>query len=255
MTDISTKILKEIKAHNLRPRPKWIFSLRESGIWALVAALIVLFGLAASLFWLFTAEADMGPLSWLTGRPLMYGHGPGLFLLILIIGASLMFWNIRNTKHGYKYNLGLVALGLIVSGAVLASLFGLTGFNGRMDRSLAKMPFYQSQQQYMVSVWQQPSEGRLTGEITWIESSNNFTLQDFAGKSWSISSLNATWRHNLSPEIGLQIKMTGSQLGSNGFEATDIRPFMPMMNGGGCAIMKGQSSQDPQSSCKMMGNQ
>lgn len=248
MTDISSKILKEIKAHDLKPKPKWKFQLRESGIWSLIGIVTILFGLVASLFWLFTAEIDLGPLAWLTGRPLMYGRGPGSFLIILAIGIVFLLWNIRHTKHGYRYNLGLIILSLFGVGLVLASAFGYFGLNGRLDRSLSGMPMYQTQQQYMLSVWQRPSEGRILGEITAIEDKNNFSLRDSAGNIWSVSSSGATWRHNLEPETGLQIKIVGVQSGRNGFEATDIRPFMP--SDGGCGMAT--NGAKGQGGCGMM---
>ncbi|MEI8361346.1 MAG: hypothetical protein WCG01_04410 [bacterium] len=247
MTVIGKNVLSQIRTANLRPKPRWFFQLRESGLWLILVLALVTIALMISLFWFFASETDLSLMMWLTGRPFFYGRGPGTLLLVIFFVAIFLVWNFRNTRRGYRYNLGLIALIFICISAALAGIFGYLNFNKRLDHGLMNMPFYESRQQYMIAVWQQPSEGRITGEIVAASGSSSFVLRDFSGVKWQVSSAMAVWRHNMVPEIGLQVKIIGSDQGGGNFLASYIRPFMPMMDGCGLG-----NKSFGQGSCGMM---
>lgn len=243
MDKITDKVLQKIKKEKLEPKPRWQFLLRDGGRWLIFASMVIVAILAVSLLIYFWSD---GP--WLHGRGLgfgsMFGRMPLLFLFLILIGSLFALFDFRSTGRGYRWPLAATAAVLAVAVLLIGGLANYFGLSRGLDSAISRAPYYQPQAQYMMSVWQNPGEGRLTGEIVAVESKTNFSLRDFTGKTWAVSSLNAIWRHNLEPEAGLRIKMLGSQLGRNGFEATDIRPFMP--NGGNCAMMQ------PQGSCGMM---
>jgi len=238
MSTISEKILNKIKENKLAPRPRWQFKLRDSGKWLGFGLLVVLTVVAVGLLMFFWSDAP-----WLNSGKisfgLLFGRMPIILMAIVIVGGLLALVDLKNTGRGYRYPLKFVGFGIIIFALMVGWLFNYWGFTKGVDSAISQVPFYQNQSQYMISVWQQPSEGRLTGEITKVESDNNFTLIDFSGKTWAVSSLGALWRHGLVPVAGLKIKMLGGELGNNGFEATDIRPFMPMNGGCGKAVMRG----------------
>lgn len=245
MTSLSEKINKEIKDKILKPKPLWQFKLMESGRWLSVAGLIIVVGFVASMLWLFVSGLDIGLTGWLSGRPFLSGRVLLFIFVALVIGAIAIFLDIRKTKHGYKYKTLIVIILISVIGLIFASIFAWSGLPGRFDKALSGAPLYQTREQYMISVWQQPSEGRLTGEIISINNKTDFVLRDFNNKEWQIVAPQAIWRHNLESKIGLKIKMLGKLNSESGFEANDIRPFLPengscgqevFSNNGGCRM-------------------
>lgn len=246
MTKLSEKIIQEIEIKVMKPKPKWQFQLKESGRWLSVFGLVLLVALSVSMCWLFISELDLGLFGWLSGRPFLAGRGLVLIFLLLIIVAGALIFDIRKTKHGYKYKSVIILSAIAILGLFFAGLFAWSGLPDRLDRSLSGTPIYQSREQYMISVWQNPIEGRLAGEIIDIDQ-NNLSLRDFENKIWLVDATKAIWRHNLAPAVGLRIKLLGEGSGSV-FTASDVRPFLPAMgrcgqvveaNGfGGCGMMR-----------------
>lgn len=235
MSTISDKVLDKIKKDKLAPKPKWQFRLRDSGQWIVFALLFCLAIASAGLllfFWADNPILDGGRM----GAGMVFGRMPLIFLALVVVGIILALIDFKYTGRGYRYSFLKIGVVLTISLLIVGWLFNFLGFSQGLDRAISSAPFYQTQQEYMVSVWQSPQSGRLIGKILEMDSKNNFTLQDTTGKNWSVSSRDAIWRHNLAPSISLEIKMLGSQLGSNGFEATDIRPFMP--GSGGCSAIE-----------------
>lgn len=244
MSEIADKILNKIKNDKLSPRPRWQFWLRDGGHWLGLGLSVLLAVVSIGLLLFFWSD---GP--WLhgggLGLGLLLGRMPAIFLGLVLFGIIFSLVDFKNTSRGYRYPLAIIASILVVMVLIGGWLFHYFGFSRGLDRAITHAPYYQSQSQYMVSIWQNPQQGRLTGEIIGIESEDNFTLRDFQGQLWTISNKDAIWRHDLTPTIGLQIKMLGKQFGSYGFEATDIRPFMPMSGGcrqavdqGTCGMMR-----------------
>ncbi|MFA6918785.1 MAG: hypothetical protein WC244_01560 [Patescibacteria group bacterium] len=248
MTKLSEKIVKEIKDKTLKPTPLWKFRIKESGRWLSVIALVIFVGFIASMIWLFTSGIDIGLSAWLSGRPFFSGRALALLLVILIFGAVAILLDIRKTKHGYKYKSIIILILIVVIGLFLASVFAWSGLPGRLDKSLSGAPLYQTSEQYMISVWQQPSEGRLIGEIVSVGNGGDFTLRDFNNQEWQIIASQAVWRHNLEAQVGLKIKVSGTLGNGNIFEATDIRPYSP--SGGSCGQIQ-SNSINKQKGCRM----
>ena len=234
MTNLSNKVLEEIRGKGIKPKPLWYFKVYESGKWFGFFVLLVIFGITASLFWFLTSEIDLGLFGWLTGRPFIYGRGPTILFVFLLVGLILSLIDLRFTKKGYRYNFIKITGLIILLGSLLAGLFIWIGLPGRLDNSLARIPFYQNREAYMLSVWQHPEDGRLAGEITKVSDKNNFTFRDFNKKIWHVKGEKAIWRHSLAASNGLKIKMIGNVVDDDYFEATDIRPWLPV---DGCKMM------------------
>lgn len=238
MTKLSDKITQEIELKILKPKPKWQFRLKESGQWLSVVVLILVVAFSGAMLWLFASELDIGINGWLSGKPFLAGRTLWFILIALVLAVVAVLFDIRKTKNGYKYKNVIIISLIVVIGLIFAGIFAWSGLPNRFDRSLSGNSLYQNREQYMISVWQNPNEGRITGEIIAINQSN-LTIRDFSNKIWQIDSGNAVWRHNLKPEVGLRIKLLGNQISENSFTATDIRPFLPPNGGCGGAETNG----------------
>lgn len=224
MKDFSNKVIDKIKTEEMRPKPKWQFKFRELSKWAILGVFVIFLGLVSALLWYFLDDIGLR-LSYLLNCPLVAGRG----LILIIITLSLitflsMLWT-RLIKGSYRYSLILIAISLLIFTSFLAVIFNGLGYGKKLDKSFSAIPFYQNQTQFVGSVWQQPNKGRIAGEIIKIEGPASFIIKDLNNKEWTVSSLNAVWRHDIVLEIGLRVKIIGSQLSDFAFEASDIRSF------------------------------
>lgn len=240
MTEFANKVINKIKSGEMKPKSKWRFKFRELSKWTLLSVFVISLGLVSALLWYFVADTNIR-LSALFRCPLTVGYGPGLIIIFLVLVAFFSVLWMRRIKGSYRYNLILISSLLFIAGLILAVIFTHLGYGQRLDRSFSSLPLYQNQEQFMGSVWQQPDQGRIAGEIIRIESPTSFVLKDINGKEWLISSLNAVWRHNLSPRTGIRIKIEGLKTGDSIFEASDIRPWISRNKH--CSIL--QSDQGP----------
>lgn len=226
MTELSNKIIDKIKTKEIKPKPRWQFKFRELSKLAALGILVVFLGLITALLWYFLADIDLG-LGILFHCPLLIGHGPGLIIVFLILISAFSILLVKKIKGSYRYNLIIMACILLIFALFLSLIFHHLNYGQRLDHSFSRMPFYQSQSQFMTAAWQQPDQGRIAGEIIEVKGSTNFILKDIDGQEWSVSSLDTAWRHGMVPEIKLRIKMKGRQLKNFDFEASDIRPWTP----------------------------
>lgn len=244
MTKFTDKIISEIKTSSIKPKPLWQFKLKETGGWLSFGLSIVMAGLLAALLWYFLADLELGFGRWIGHRYVL--RGPGLIIFLFLLLAAAAWLLLRKTKHGYRYNYLLVIAILSFLVSISAWGFNRMGYNRRVDQSLSVMPFYENRNRFMGEVWQQPEQGRLAGEIISLAPKDQFKLRDVSGKEWSVSSVGAVWRHNLKPEVGLQVRLTGRVADDYRFVAQDVRPWIPegciqMMEArraGGCPMMR-----------------
>lgn len=245
MTKFTDKIISEIKTNSIKPKPLWQFKLKETGGWLSVGLSVVMAGLLAALLWYFLVDLELGFGRWIGHRSAM--RGPGLIIILLLLLTVTSWLLLRKTKHGYRYNYLLITA--ILSFLVLISAWGFDrmGYNRRVDQSLSMMPFYENRNRFMGEVWQQPEQGRLAGEIVSLAPKDQFKFKDLSGKEWSVAAVGAIWRHNLKPEVGLQVKLLGRMTDDYHFVAEDIRPWM----GGNCGQMM-EAARPRTGGCGMM---
>lgn len=233
MNKVIDQVLDKIHKDNIKPISRWKFWVRDSGQWFGIGAFTVLIIIAVGLLWYFWAD---GP--WVHGGrfgfQLLFGRVPLLLIIISVVILILGVFDFYSTKRGYKYS----RIKVITSLFLFISLAGWTlyyfGLSAVVDKSLGDVPFYQSREEYMKQVWQHPEEGLMAGEIKTINKDGTISLRDFAGKEWRLDVEKTVWRHNLSPEIGSEIKLIGKMEG-NMFVVSEVRPWM---GPGNCQMMK-----------------
>jgi|GEM_PF-6331168 len=232
MSKLTEKLKNKIEAQQLKPKPLWQFKAKASGQWLMVLASVLVLGLIGSLLWYFMAGFDFGLNELLWIRPLLLGRGVGVIVIVLIVFAFLSFWFLRMTNRGYRYTASIILVLILLVGSICSWLFSQLGYGQQLDQSFSNLPFYENRTMFMGTVWQQPDQGRLAGKIIELISGNQFKFRDLDGKEWLVSTDQAIWRHSLTAEVSLEIKMLGEKTGQATFAAQDIRPWMPMMNGG-----------------------
>jgi len=170
--NIENEILQKISDENLKPKPKWEFLLKNIYFWTLGIITVILGGLSVSatifvfknIRWefynmthnnIFTFTIEFIPYLWIL-----------LLIIFLFFGHNL----IRKTKHGYKYNILIIAGISILSSIILGFIFTTIGFGQIIDRDLGnRIPFHKGVEVHNKMIWDKPSDGLMVGQIKSIE--------------------------------------------------------------------------------------
>lgn len=239
MSTISDKVLDKIKKDHIKPKSKWQFQLRDSGQWFGFISLAFLTTVFFGLLWYFWSD---GP--WIHGGHfgLFFSRMPLILLSLFLVMGALALFDFRNTGKGYRYSFTRIGLIFLLLAVVLGWSIYYFGMSARMDKVFGNLPYYQDRESYMKEVWQNPQNGLVAGDIVEVLNDKSFVLRDFSNKLWQVQAAGAVWRHSLSPEVGLQIKLIG-KAEENVFVAREVRPWI---GPGNCAVMESSNS------CEMM---
>ena len=109
---IEDKVVERIESLSLRPQKKSFFVWRRLLLWVLIGVFLFLGGLSVSLIATILRFGDWDVYSRVTDSFAIFAilTFPYIWLIFFVIFISLVFWEFRKTKHGYKYRFGLVAL-------------------------------------------------------------------------------------------------------------------------------------------------
>lgn len=228
----SQSVLQKIKDEHIEPRPQWHFMLKNSIFWILFA-LSMLIGARAMgvVFFIFSdlnfslAQGAGGPAvpEFLKILPLFWLSVFTIVVLIAILG-------LHHTKRGYKISIATVILiNLLGTIALGLALFAL-GDGERFEQEVSeRLPIQQPHARRAV-IWQQPSEGRLAGEVVSDGTAEKFSLSDLSGQQWTVTCAN-TLVFNESAntcaklQTGMRVRMIGTPTDDNTFAATRIDPW------------------------------
>lgn len=224
--NVKNKILETIKKDKIEPTPKWIFSLKETFIWSSIILGLLIIGSAVGVISMFLIENDWDVYNEMDGVPFLkiISNIPLIWILSIIIFVILILLEVRKTKRGYKRSSLLYLSITIILGILLGGTFYGVGFSRYTDEIFNQtFPAYQNLNDYKQTIWSQPNEGLISGEIMTVdEDDQNITVKDFSGKIWNVD----VWNIN-KPEIikiGGKIKILGKNY-DEVFMAEEIRPW------------------------------
>ena len=187
------RVLDRIEGEHVTPRPHWEFIFKNYFFWTLGAFAVVLgaFAFSAALFRI----ENVGWRLYAAIRPDFFGFflsvAPFLWILALAIFVLIGYLNIRHTKTGYRYPLGLIAAGAVLTSIVLGTFLYAMGFGGFIEGFVGDHPpFYQPIMLEEQSWWVDPTNGLLAGEIMSAASNDtSFVVRDFSGKEWVVDGM------------------------------------------------------------------
>lgn len=243
MANISEEILTNIKEHKIIPRPKWQFVFKNYFIWA-VGILALFFGaVSISLIifmlryneWSSYSRVGAGPLEFLL---LVV---PIFWIISLIIFVVLVYFNFKNTKHGYRYKPLLIVSAAIAISIIFGFGFFALGMGQRIDAILGRRaPLYDSVINPRLRFWSNPEMGRLSGLVVSSDSDSNFVVVDNNNVEWQVSYVEANdeklmeARKNGATDddlssiaVGRPARFLGTMSGTKKFKAKEILPFHP----------------------------
>jgi hypothetical protein len=252
MKDLIADTIGKIKKQHISPEAKWKYLLKKYSIWALLGALIVFGGAAFSATYETLSSLDWDLYQFMHQSRIGYGLSifPYFWSILFFLFAAFAFFDVRKTETGYRFSLlkiSIITLGGIFVLGLLMSYFNLgRGFNGVMSN---KLPYGKSMMVTKESQWNNPINGFLAGTIL-SNSASILSIDDLNGEKWNVQLNEKTLiRPRANVESGQMIKIIGTKLDGNNFQAIEIRPWIGMGMGGG-----EKSCGQVTSGCPMMRN-
>jgi hypothetical protein len=230
MSDLITKVLDKIKEERLAPEPRWKFLLRAYLPWALFGLFIIIGAIAVSVAIFIITDHDWDIYGRLQKSFLEYLliSLPYFWFVFLVVFFGMAWYELRGTKHGYRYGIMKIGLINVLASVILGVVFFYSGIGLKIEGVFAdNLPFYRNMQSMRPpKVWDNPERGLLIGEITIINEDQSFNIRDFGGHNWLISCIKCLWRTGSLPHNeGMIVKIIGQETGKGVFEALEIRPM------------------------------
>lgn len=244
MKDLSQKTIIKIKDENIKPTAKWVFRAEDFSVWFLLGITVLLGAIAFSLLYYFSKQLDWDVISFNRHIPLgiLTRILPGFWILLtlfLLVFSCLIY---RHTKRGYRLGVFPIALGAIALFLIIGLVSHWTKADKTIDSALQKnIPIYTLIANNKEKEWSQPELGLLGGKIIQVEN-NGFSLEDFKGKDWQITTTAET---TIKPSVNLApdetVKVIGDRKDNQNFQAKEVRPWQ----GKGMMHGKGNGSKNP----------
>jgi hypothetical protein len=151
---------------------------------------------------------------------------PYLWILFLGIFVFIVYYNLKHTKTGYRYQIWFVIMIAILASMFLGSLFSLAGWGEKLDEVLeAKAPYYGEMMNPHLDFWSNPEEGRLVGIVSEMLDDGSLSLIDKDRKEWNVEIV--TEEIKMPIATGLPIRILGEKKSASQFKAKKILPMMP----------------------------
>lgn len=223
------KILSEIKKQGAGPIPRWRFLLQDYVVWAVGILSLVAGALAFSVFIYLFINNDWEIYHELSGSFLEFFvlTLPYFWILFLVLFVFVLNYNVKHTKHGYRYPLFLLILTSITSSMLLGLVFFKAGFGRTLDRILGESaPFYAEIINPRMGFWSRPEDGRLAGVVVRQVDDTQYILFDRRRHEWQVNfSLFSSSSPNIEIVVGRPIRALGKL---NEERIFFVRKIMPM---------------------------
>ena len=238
MSNLSERVVGEIKDKKIVQLPKWTFLLQNAVIWSVFGVSILLGAIATAIvIFLIVNNGGNGVAS--LNDFLLYV--PYFWLILLAIFAFVAYHNFQHTEGGYRLNtfkIMLVSVGIsLFLGVILFS----TGIGSQINTYFANtVPYYTSVADRRAYIWVAPESGRLAGRIISVNKvSESLVLRDLNNKLWAVSYAGVNVKPSVVIETDTEVKVIGTKTGNSSFTATEFRPMNGNMMNNNQTMMQG----------------
>lgn len=221
------KLLNTMKTQNIKPKPKWQFTLKNALIVGGVIVSVVFGALAFSVVLFSIQQLGFDLIAHMSHTTFEFFLGilPFLWIGAMLIFLFLAMLSVRNSSKGYKFSPVRLLIYNSTFSVLLGVVFFISGGAGWLETSFeTNIEFYKSVEEKKVDMWSMPESGYLSGTITSVHDST-LVLIDFQEKQWQIDFAGAFIPKVITIEIGEKIKLTGKITREQAFKASDIRPW------------------------------
>ncbi len=188
--DLENKVLAKIDAEHVEPRPRWVYRLRDAGLFVAWTVFIVAGGLtvAAFLFVLANAGWEVSSVTHAGWQFFFAEAVPGLWLMSCVGLLVIASWSARTWRHGYRYSLAVITGGGLLISVMLGGVFFIFGAGQAIDELGGKaIPGYMPALKRQESRWSRPERGLLAGDVLAVSSSESMVrIRELSGGEWSV---------------------------------------------------------------------
>jgi len=244
------KIIEQIKSRKIFPRPRWLFILRNYGIW-LAGSLAIIFGSISSALLIYLGQGGDLELHRRAGASLLeifLLSLPFFWLAASVVFVYLAYLNLKNTDTGYRYSPWLIGLAVLLISLLAGFILYNSGLSRTIDNALGRnMPLYEYVANPQIGFWSDQKRGHLLGIIAPGTDSNNVALWDREQQLWLVDVSHVHLPSGLLPVdfrrlIGKPVGFWGKKVSNGLFEA---QGFMPIRGGEGFFGRPGRPPLEP----------
>lgn len=186
---LKNTLLERIEAEQVCPRSRMFFRGRECLVWFLwsISVVVGAFAIAVSLFVVTHRQYELYEATHDNFFTFMVEMLPYLWIVVFGLMVYVAVYNLRHTKHGYRYPLWMILASSVVLSFAGGSALQFFGFGYSIDNVLGRnMEMYMSQDKLEQKMWQAPSEGRLLGKqvFTTLSPEEFVVFEDATGQRW-----------------------------------------------------------------------
>ncbi len=162
---LSASVLEKIEKEHVAQIPRWQFLLTEYSIWFLWGLSVLIGAVAFSVMIFFTMHAGFGFYEAHDDTLMFFLEMiPYAWVLVFVLMAILAHYNLRHTKHGYKYGVWRVLISSIICSFLAGLILHAAGLGFLVDTFVAKrLPSLPALQTIEARMWQSPEHGRMLG--------------------------------------------------------------------------------------------
>ncbi|MFA7169373.1 MAG: hypothetical protein WC178_00795 [Candidatus Paceibacterota bacterium] len=229
--DFSQEILEKIKTEQIKPKSRWLFVFKNSLVWLIFGASIILGALSFSVILHFWEINDWDVSYRLSENFLTFVilTMPYFWLICFLAFLGLAYLYLKNTKTGYRYEFAkILVLSLALSFVIGGLLYSIGAGRQTESEFAARAPFYKNIKNNQEEIWFQPERGVIAGKVlTILENGEILELDDPHHVVWTVDASDAEYFREFIVKEGFMIKVFG-KVGDekNLFVAEEIRPLV-----------------------------
>ncbi|MCK5415801.1 hypothetical protein KAI92_00045 [Candidatus Parcubacteria bacterium] len=215
------ELLGKIKDKKIIPR--WHFLFKDCFVWFFGILSLIFGSLSFSVIFYLVKHNEWDVYSQIgeSFSSFVFLVLPYFWILFLVFFMIIVYFNMKNTKKGYRYPLHVIVFMNIMVSMLFGVLFFYIGFGQAIDDALGeRVPFYSEVINRRMNFWCQAEKGKLVGTVIEIKNENSFVLIDVCHKKeWIIE-------HDASVKIKIEkpIRLTGEMIADDIFKAEIILP-------------------------------
>ncbi|MBI5220957.1 MAG: hypothetical protein HY978_03965 [Candidatus Liptonbacteria bacterium] len=228
MDNLSDQIDDLIRSRKIKPRPRWLFRVRNLSLWLFFASSTLLGAVAVAAMIFLILDHD-----WFVYGHFHYGllgliliSIPYFWIAVLLLFTAAAYFNLHRTKQGYRHETAKVVGGSILLSVIFGAILFFGGLPyGLRDYSAGLVPFYDPLVFTKLDIWRGADRGLLGGTVLEQRGTQDLTLRDLDGFIWQVKLESAAENSGTKLVPGSQVRLIGRRVGQDGFAVTEVRPW------------------------------
>lgn len=185
---IAESVMQSIESERVSMKPKWQFTARESMLWIIAAAAILIGAIAFSviLYSITNTDYDLYMRSNVGAFGGLLRILPYFWIILLLVFVVAIEWNVKHTKKGYKYKTSIILAASILCSVILGTILYAVQIGKAIDYALEeRLPYYAGYMSPRHSAWINPESGVLAGRVVTVQE-EFILIETVRGQEWKV---------------------------------------------------------------------